>query len=339
MDHSSEAKKHPARRLRPFLWGAGALLLSAAAYLLIAPLTETHPSLTVEGSADWMSRLPDERLLSELFIPGTHDSGADFAQLAYFSKCQSSGIRTQLEEGFRYLDIRLGVLESDDPQELRFFHGICACRTGVWPWSAPLTLEAALSDCYAFLDAHPSETVLFCVKFQQGDDTVELQRLLAKAIEKAPRYWLLTDRLPTLGEARGKLVLLRRYPDAADLEEKAGLYLYWRDQGSRLDTTLSDAFSHLSFGLLQVQDRYQYDTEEKWTAFTAGLASDDDADLRLHFLSTNGSPAFGHPYGYARKLNRRLLEWMPGDITPAWIIVDFSDASLAEKIYRLNDPG
>ena len=70
-------------------------LVCAVGLLLIAPLTETYRQVAVEDSTDWMAGLPDDLLISEIAIPGTHDSGTQYVQLAYFSKCQASGISTQ----------------------------------------------------------------------------------------------------------------------------------------------------------------------------------------------------------------------------------------------------
>ena len=326
-----------------FLKAAGVVLLGlillAAAYLFLAPLTERYQARPVEGSESWMSRLDDSLRLNEISIPGTHDCGTQYVQLAYFSKCQASDIATQLADGYRYLDIRLGAAEGKDgTQTLFFYHGFCRCRTGFLPWVAPLTLEDALKDCYAFLTQNPTETILFNVKQEQGSDTALLQSLLDDVIQNDPGRWLLTDSLPTLGEARGKLVLLRRYDDAACLGVRAGLYLNWQDQGGRDDTGLHAAAETLSCGRLIVQDRYKYEAFEKWTAFLAGMAEGTGAadEIRLHFLSTNGSPKFGHPYAYAETLNLFLETEDLSSFPPSWIIVDFSDAELAKTVYGLN---
>ncbi len=314
------------------------LIVLAVAYLFLAPLTERYQARPADGSADWMSRLDDSLLLNEIAIPGTHDSGTQYVQLAYFSKCQASDIRTQLDDGFRYLDVRLGVSGEDGDARALFYHGFCRCRTGLLPWAPALDLETVLKDCYSFLEDHPSETVLFTVKQEQGNDTALLQALLDQAARKDPDKWLLTDRIPALGEARGRLVLLRRYDDAAGLGDRAGIYLNWADQGGRDDTSLHVSWEALPAGTLVVQDRYKYETAEKWIAFTAGLreGTDDPEEIRLHFLSTNGSPKFGHPFAYAKTLNLFLEAEDLSAFPSSWIIVDFSDAELAMTVYGLN---
>ena len=64
---------------------------------------------TADRSADWMADLDDGLRLNEIVLPGTHDSATQYVQLAFFSKCQALSIGEQLEAGYRYLDIRLGL--------------------------------------------------------------------------------------------------------------------------------------------------------------------------------------------------------------------------------------
>ena len=73
-------------------------------------------------------------------------------------------------------------------------------------------------------------------------------------------------------------------------------------------------------------------------AFLAGLDYSGmiDADLRISFLSTNGTPKFGHPYSYAKVLNRNFAAEDLTRYAPTWMILDFSNAVMAEKVYDLN---
>ncbi len=313
---------------------AAALMLILIAFFVL-PLTEKADRTAVAGSADWMAGLPDEAALQELRIPGTHDSATQYVQLAYFSRCQSIGIAEQLEAGFRYLDIRLG---SGKAEGFQLMHGFTRCKTG--HFGGTLMLDGVLADCYAFLDAHPGETVLFAAKYEHGDLSVpEVQKLLASCIEKAPERWLLTDALPALGEARGKLVLLRRWADEAGLGAAAGVPLLWPDQGGHDDVSLNSEMTDEGSYRLWVQDRFAYDQEDKWAAFTAGLqAPAGEGDLVLSFLSTKGTATFGHPYQFAEKLNEKLLALEPSALR-GWIVVDYASPKLAECVYRGNFGG
>ena len=240
-----------------------AVMVLVIGFLFVAPLTETHNGTAVEGSESWMSRIGDDVPISEITLPGTHDSGSEWAMLAFFTKCQSSGIRTQLDEGYRYLDIRLG---NEDGSRLSLWHGFCRCRKGFMPWDETLYLEDVLADCYAFLEANPTETVVFCVKQEHGDDLEEMQRILNGKIGERPEMWCLSGSIPALGECRGKIVLLRRYDDVLGLGDDAGIYVGWEDQGGRGE--ILDAVTEEKDGFtLVIQDRYKYTADEKWIAF------------------------------------------------------------------------
>ena len=316
------------------LAGVLALLLIAALCFFVIPLTENARNAPVPGSADWMAALPDETPLCDIVLPGTHDSATQYVQLAFFSKCQSLSIAQQLEAGFRYLDIRLGDTEKGGDYP-RLMHGFTNCKTGIF--GGTLTLDAVLADCYAFLAQHPTETVIFAVKHEHGDTaTADFQRTLQGFTAAREANWLLTDTLPTLGEARGKLVLLRRWEDEAGLGGESGVPFLWKDQREREDTSLAAAEEPQGAFTLFVQDRFKYDADEKWNAFLTGMeAEPTDGDVLLSFLSTNGSSAYGHPWKYAKALNPRLMA-LNDEMLKGWVIVDFATAQLAEKIYSTN---
>ena len=311
-----------------------ALILCVLLAVFVVPLAETVDKSPVSGSADWMAKLPDEMLLSEIVIPGTHDSATQFVQLAFFSKCQALSIGEQLDAGFRYLDIRLGI--DNETGALQLMHGFTRCKTGVF--SKTLLLNDVLDACYGFLDAHPTETVIFAVKQEHGNESVgEFETRLDAIICEDESRWLLSDMLPALGQARGKLVLLRRYEDKAALGERAGVPFLWDNQNGSADVSLHEAAEDNGGYTLWVQDRYEYGSKDKWNAFTSGIDAGREraqGDIAVHFLSTKGTLAYGHPYLFAKPLNQKLME---ADLAlDGWIIVDFASAPLAERIWSAN---
>jgi len=309
------------------------LLVLFATFMYIIPAFNRADGTKVSGSADWMAQLPDRNKISVVTIPGTHDSATKNVGLAYFSKCQSFTIERQLESGYRYLDIRLAV----DGGQLKLMHGFNECRVGGAPWSETMYLEDVLSQCYSFLDEHPTEFIIFAVKQEHGRESVnEFERLLASFVMQEPERWLLTDKIPTVGEARGKLILMRRYEDKAGLGASAGMPILWEEQGNRKDTDKNIAEENNGTYTLWVQDRYKYDVDTKWAAFVAGQESDkiDTVNMSIHFLSTNGDTLYGHPYKYAKELNEKF---MSEDLDlSGWIIMDFASAPMAEKVYSEN---
>ena len=55
----------------------------------------------------WLSKVNDSKLITEMSIPGTHDSGATHSFFDVAGKCQDLSIKTQLKIGVRFFDIRL----------------------------------------------------------------------------------------------------------------------------------------------------------------------------------------------------------------------------------------
>ena len=329
-------KKHrPGRVILRILGALLALGLLALAVLFAIPLTERGDRRAVNGSADWMAGLDDALPLNQIVLPGSHDSATQYVQLAFVTRCQALSIAEQLNAGCRYLDIRLGM--DAHKGTFKLMHGFTSCKPSAFSFDA-LYLEDMLRACYAFLAEHPTETVVFAVKQEHGDESViEFETALDAYLGEHPDFWLLTDTIPTLGEARGKLVLMRRYEDAAGLGARAGIPLLWPDQKGHDNTALNTEASSQGSYTLWVQDRFEFETEDKWTAFQDGLAAAEEqagaGDLAIHFLSTKGAAAYGHPWHFAKTLNTRL---MSESALSGWIVLDFFSAPLAEHIYSAN---
>ena len=118
---------------------------------------------------------------------------------------------------------------------------------------------------------------------------------------------------------------------------ESGLPLLWADQPENDDVNRNTAEEDNGSYTLWVQDRFKYGNDDKWAAFTAGMAAGKtgrDA-LSLNFLSTNGTASYGHPYSHAKELNARLSV-LPQTELKGWIIVDFAAAPLAAHIYGAN---
>ncbi|MGM9637702.1 MAG: phosphatidylinositol-specific phospholipase C [Eubacteriales bacterium] len=219
-------------------------------------LYSSDPSFTagqVENlSAQWMSFLSDSLSVKDLSIPGTHDSGAAFQFV--FSQTQNTTIAEQLEMGIRGLDMRCKVNKNGG---FDIYHGII---------SQNLTFDEVLASCKSFLEAHPGETILMCVK-EENDSNAAFESTLRSYIEQDSDLWYTDAGFPKLETVRGKIVLLRRFGASGTL----GINF----SGGWADNTTFD----ISAGgcTVRVQDFYQVgtDSEEnlnnKWNAITAVL--------------------------------------------------------------------
>lgn len=315
------------------------LILLIVLFLLFVPTFEHVDKKKVESSSDWMAGIDDNKLLSDINIPGTHDAATKYVQLAFFSRCQDLGIFRQLESGIRYLDIRLGVTK----QKMKLMHGFTTAKKNLLPWSKDLLLEDVLNDCYQFLNEHPTETILFVVKQEYGNETTaKFQEILNTYITKDQNYWYLNDKIPSLKEARGKLVLMRRYSDALGLGASSGIPLSWGEPKVEPGNELSQiiATSIYDNHILKVQDLYELNTNKKWSAFLKVidlLEKENSNDVYINFLSTKGSLTYGHPYFYANNLNQKLLQKkLINGKKYGWIILDFASPTLANRIYSTN---
>lgn len=292
-----------------------------------------------EDSTTWMSKIDGKTKLNQINIPGTHDSGTEYVQLPLFSRCQALSIEEQLNQGYRYLDIRLG----EDGEDLILKHGFTKCREEAFPWWSNYKLVDLLQTCYDFLSAHPSETIIFCVKYEDGNlSTKEFQEILNRRLETDKDMWIRSGEIPTLDEARGKLVLLRRYEDEAGLADKAGIPAIWENQPGTEDVSKSyEVVNNKESIPLVVQDRYEYNTEDKWKAIVNTFdfmdSSKTDNTVFLNFISTKGPHKAGMPNLYAKKLNDRLFAWSFDKGTRrGWVIVDYANPELAKRVYSSN---
>ena len=218
------------------------------------------------GEPDWMARLPDTQLLSQLSIPGTHDSGAMYEPYPGIAQAQHLTIAEQLAAGIRYLDLRC----RDVDDQFFIYHGAIDQNQ---------TFDEALATLYTFLDAHPHELVIASVKEEAvaSGATIPFDQVLARYVAAAPDRWALAPHLPVLGDARGKLVLVRRFATTgAPLGIDATA---WADNAS-FSIQSSDA-------MLRIEDNYMVsDNDAKWAAITANLAAvGDPAVLFLTYTS------------------------------------------------------
>lgn len=183
-------------------------------------------------SADWMADIPNDALVSSINIPGTHDTGTasvnfDASGQASLSSCQKYYYGEQLNVGARSFDIRCDA-DNDDASldEINIVHGssLVVCHERGTNFT-PLTLKSLLDDSIRFLNNHSSETIILTIKRDAGSE-VGLAKALGEFIKDNKRYFWTEDSIPTMGEARGKIILFRRYKVDYDYVG-AGVELKW----------------------------------------------------------------------------------------------------------------
>ncbi|KAM7202310.1 PLC-like phosphodiesterase, TIM beta/alpha-barrel-containing domain containing protein [Naviculisporaceae sp. PSN 640] len=187
-----------------------------------------------QNRSNWMSLLPDSTPLTQINIPGTHDSATwNFTQTnadtirhninpengvlpAEIYRCQRVSLHGALEAGVRFFDLRYGL----DPDGVRlvFYHAHALM-------SELSTVEDVLFGFYNWLEGHKTEVVILSLKIEDtGINTTPQDHLKAQFL----LYQTLTtpaakkyihqrhDSLGTLGPARGKVILFRRFDNPFD---------------------------------------------------------------------------------------------------------------------------
>lgn len=166
---------------------------------------------------NWISQQNSELRISQVSIPGTHNSGAFFSSLPAI-KCQNNNIETQLKHGIRFFDIRLGKiflgkskLKSNKNSELQVVHDLFPVKP-----ISPLKFSEVLQVIYTFLDQNQDEVIILSLKQEgygkwdnENDEFANL--ILEKYINKNKDQWYLKNDIPKLKECRGKIILFRRF--------------------------------------------------------------------------------------------------------------------------------
>lgn len=159
----------------------------------------------------WLRDIDNNKKISQLSIPGSHNSAACHAALPSV-QCQGATVTEQLNHGIRFLDIRVGKLFlGNDVKDLQVIHGKFPVKI---PF--PLKLTDTLDEVYQFLQNNNSETVIVSIKQEGSDDwdndNDEFGKLIwDRYINPNKDKWYLNTDIPKIGDVRGKAILFRRF--------------------------------------------------------------------------------------------------------------------------------
>ena len=156
--------------------------------------------------ASWMAELPDDLCLSVLSIPGTHNSPTCYVALPSVG-CLVAAVREHLDNGVRFLDVRVSAETDSDSMPL--VHS-----------AFPVSLRGTkyfhdlLAECYAVLDENPRECLVMSIKREgvgRAGDKGMSRYLKDRYVAGDPNRWLVASQVLRLSEARGRIVLVRRF--------------------------------------------------------------------------------------------------------------------------------
>lgn len=304
-------------------------LLSGAAPAAAAPVA-TEPADTAQdpsvARAEWMSAIPDDTNLAALSIPGTHDTGAWRGTV--WSRTQDLPLSEQLDSGVRFLDVRTRHYQDAFP----IHHGA---------EYLDLNFTDVVTDIGAFLAENPAETVLMRMKKEhtEEENTRSYEETLDHYIEEDPdtrdllseHLWMPgqdADRVPDLGEVRGRIVIVQDFSAS-------------RDYGVRWNGPALD-----------IQDDYRvptvFDIPAKWESARAHFddtAAGPNDVLYVNHLSGSGAP-LANPREVAwgalgiRGVNDRAVDHLrPAEASRTGVVVmDFPSQELTDLVLAHN-PG
>lgn len=277
------------------------------------------------SSKTWMTSLPSSLHLSSLSIPGTHNSAA-FHPLAPPSvQCQSVDINTQLSSGIRFFDVRLSA------PSLRLVHGFFPVSLISVPY-----LPSFLHVLRTFLSENPGETVILSLKREgpgRGKTDADLVSALPKDYDDIFLHCCPTGggggHLPTLGEARGKIVVLRRF---ADVRQTMGIdatewpYSLPHFENGTGSLSVQDFCDVDSVAKVQEKVKYALEQLERASSAEEGMRG----RLCLNYLSAACFWRYAcWPLGVAERINPPVIKGLcvdhgkTGDGCTGVVIADF----------------
>lgn len=294
----------------------------------------------IEG-INWMKEISDQKLIKDINIPGTHDSGTKYvSKNSDEYQCQRLSITEQMQIGVRYFDIRCIAKDLDHSPEI--MHSTINCLD---EYGNILKLNRLVADAQAFLKSNPSETLIFQIKNEHFDHSIQenWDRRLSHHINQYISqgvFWS-QNRIPALGEVRGKIVLVRRfsYYESHNIKEKqCGIDLSSWDSECSLKKNLN-TFVHIK-GTAYVQDRYFVDYKEKYHLLESAIAEMNipGSSPNVQWAICLSSCTKPTPSDAASIINDKLF-FNPSLLNVKKLgtfVVDFASEALIKKIYMTN---
>ena len=264
----------------------------------------------------WMAQVDDNKKITELSIPGTHDSGALHSIFDVSGKCQDLSIKSQLQIGVRFFDIRLQLVND----KFNIVHSFVDQK---------LYFEDVLYDMAKFIKENNSEFLIVSIKKEANDknSTCLFEDVLLENFNKYNDIISYDDKLPEIvKQARGKIYVISRYDSTIGVKAHDG----WKDSTS------------FELGNMYIQDNYCIsDIEEKKNDIinTINYANTNAEKLVLNFTSCYLD--YGFPPTYAATAAGLINPWFNEYINNhslrlGIIISDFITEDMAKAIYKRN---
>lgn len=247
--------------------------------------------------ADWMSLVPNDVLLTEMWVPGTHDSGSDRG--GDLAQCQNQDLRGQLNIGVRFFDIRA----KHEHNALPIYHGI------VYMHKHFHDIVNCLED---FLNQHPSEAIFVRIK-KEGDEGGHSRDFSDEIKSKLTDRWVGPESFGKLGDFRGKIIMLASGSNVRLPGSQSGLI-------SKQDKW--ECGNH---------------EEKRKAIRDLARSGRDSNRLYISYISCTGTdgPIYHTPAMMAEPLNKTVYDEI-GSYKAGIYILDFPGSGLTERIIARN---
>lgn len=175
-----------------------------------------------EDYSRWMSFIHDDLPITDVMIPGTHESSmyVNFPTNPHFLT-QILTIPDQLHAGVRYFEMTL-CIDTDNKTLLVVYNG----------YIAESTFDVYQSYFIDFLKTNPSETILLRVNYDQSSNAKKnlgpFDVLFEEVVDH--QYYYVNDSIPTLNNIRGYIFLFKNFTSNISYYDYQKLYRYDDDE-------------------------------------------------------------------------------------------------------------
>ena len=262
----------------------------------------------------WMSYIHDDTKISDISIPGTHDSGATHSIFDVSGKCQDLSIKQQLRVGVRFFDLRLQLVND----EFKIVHSFVDQR---------LSFKKVMKDLSNFINENNSEFIIISLKKEASDknSTLDFKDKLTSDLNEYKDIVSFDKELPEyINDARGKIYIFDRY----------GL-----DYGIPLSNWSDD--TSFEVNNYYVQDNYclSYLKENQEDIIKAIEYKNSNDNIVINFTSCYLEDEFPPTYAgsSANKINPWFYEYInESNMKLGIVVMDFMTIDLAKAIYMRN---
>jgi len=289
-------------------------------------------TVNVSASLAWMSGLDGELYLSQLSIPGTHDSAAtrQYASSCRdwnFCVCQSMTLVEQLDAGIRFFDIRLRHIEDN----FAIHHGRVFLNR---------YFNQVMADFRSFLANNKEEVIIMSYQkaHTEEDTTRSFAETLQVFLDKDADIIYSGSSIPKLKDVRGKIVLVN-FGDNGNLDQ--GLYKRTSERPNGAFTSASvendwtpycrkNPFKSCNNYIQSLKNNMDEANRAKSTSTMFITYTSATAELPMDPSS---------PRGYSQLVNPKMIDFFASKSKPytaGCVVMDFPSKDLIQAIISKN---